>query len=78
MLIGRKRNASTWSVPSSNEVVEPLGSPHWSSAFGDAPVLDFRVQMATKESFGNTKAHWFVTYRFNIFNYYISFPLRTQ
>ena len=68
MLIGRKRNASTLSVPSNNTVVEPFGDPHWTSAFGDAPVLDFRVQMATKEDFKATKAHWLVIINICCFN----------
>ena len=60
MLIGRKNNSITWTIPSNNETVEPYGEPHWSSSLGDAAILDFRVQMATKEDFKFTKAHWFV------------------
>ncbi len=58
MLIGRKNNSVTWTVPSSNMTVEPYGEPRWSSSLGDTPILDFRVQMATKEDFKTTKAHW--------------------
>ncbi len=58
MLIGRKNDSVTWTVPSSNITVEPYGEPRWSSSLGDAPILDFRVQMATKEDFKATKAHW--------------------
>jgi hypothetical protein len=57
-LIGRKNNSITWSVPSSNKTVEPYGDPHWSSSLGNAPILDFRVQVATSENFNATKAHW--------------------
>ena len=58
MLIGRKNNSFTWSVPSNDNPVEPFGAPHWSSAFGDVKILDFRVQVATSENFTDTKAHW--------------------
>ena len=61
-LIGRKTNAVTWTVPSNNKPVEPFGKPHWSSSLGDAPILDFRVQVATEEDFRATKAHWWVDY----------------
>ena len=61
MLIGRKNNSITWTVPSNSETVEPYGEPHWSSSLGDALILDFRVQMATKEDFKTTKAHWSVS-----------------
>ncbi|CAB4024583.1 Hypothetical predicted protein, partial [Paramuricea clavata] len=57
ILIGRKNNSITWSVPSNNKTVEPYGDPHWSSLFGNAPILDFRVQVATSENFRATKAH---------------------
>ena len=59
MLIGRKTNAVTWTVPSNNKPVEPFGKPHWSSSLGDASIVDFRVQVATKEDF-STRAHWWV------------------
>lgn len=58
MLIGRKNNSVTWTVPSNDNPVDPFGVPHWSSALGDAPILDFRVQMATSDNFKETKAHW--------------------
>ena len=58
MLIGRKNNSITWTVPSNNNTVEPYGEPHWSSALGDAPILDFSIQVATKEDLKTTKAHW--------------------
>ena len=60
MLIGRKNNSITWTVPSNNKTVEPYGEPHWSCSLGDAPILDFRVQVATKKDFKTTKAHWYV------------------
>ncbi|CAB4004935.1 Hypothetical predicted protein [Paramuricea clavata] len=58
MLMGRKNNSITWTVPSNKLTVEPYGEPHWSSSLGDAPILDFRVQMATREDFKTTKADW--------------------
>ena len=58
MLIGRKNNSITWTVPSNNHTVEPYGEPHWSSALGDAPILDFSIQVANKEDLKTTKAHW--------------------
>ena len=61
-LIGRTTSAVTWTVPSNNKTVEPFGEPHWSSSLGDAPILDFRVQVATQEDFSATKAHWWVDY----------------
>ena len=57
MLIGRKNDSVTWTVPSNNMTVKPFGEPHWSSSLGDALILDFRVQMATEEDFATTKAH---------------------
>lgn len=58
MLIGRKKDARIWSVPSDEKPVKPNGDPHWTSSFGDAPMIDFRVQMATSDDFRTTKAHW--------------------
>ena len=58
MLVGRKNTSVTWTVPSSDNTVEPFGDPHWISSLGNAPVKDFRVQMATQENFKSTKAHW--------------------
>ena len=60
MLIGRQNNSITWSVPSNDNPVAPSGFPHWSSALGDAPVQDFRIQMSTEGDFKQTKAHWYV------------------
>ncbi|XP_046839690.1 uncharacterized protein LOC124433873 isoform X3 [Xenia sp. Carnegie-2017] len=62
MLIGRKNTSVTWTVPSNSKTVEPFGEPHWIRSLGEAPMVDFRVQMATKDDFKTTKAHWF--YRF--------------
>ncbi|XP_046839735.1 uncharacterized protein LOC124433918 isoform X2 [Xenia sp. Carnegie-2017] len=62
MLIGRKNTSVTWTVPSNSKTVEPFGEPHWISSLGEAPMVDFRVQMAIKDDFKTTKAHWF--YRF--------------
>ena len=58
MLIGRKNSSVTWTVPSNSKTVEPFGEPHWISSLGEAPMVDFRVQMATKDDFKATKAHW--------------------
>ena len=57
-LIGKNNNSITWTVPSNDDSVEPFGTPHWCSSFGDVDVLDFRVQVASKEEFRMTKAHW--------------------
>ena len=65
MLIGRKKNSITWTVPSNNTTVEPHGEPHWSSSLGDALILDFRVQMAINDDFKTTKAHWLVSRQSN-------------
>ncbi|XP_046839746.1 uncharacterized protein LOC124433918 isoform X3 [Xenia sp. Carnegie-2017] len=62
MLIGRKNSSVTWTVPSNSKTVEPFGKPHWISSLGEAPMVDFRVQMANKDDFKATKAHWY--YRF--------------
>lgn len=58
MLIGIQNSSVTWSVPSNNQTVDPFGEPQLSSSFGDAPVLDFRVQISTTGNFAETKAHW--------------------
>ena len=58
ILIGRKNTSVTWTVPSNSKTVEPFGDPHWFSSLGDAPIIDFRVQVANQESFQATKAHW--------------------
>jgi hypothetical protein len=57
-LIGKMNTSSTWLVPSNDIPVEPFGDPHWSSSLGEVPILDFRVQMAIKENFKTTVAHW--------------------
>ena len=58
MLIGHQNNSITWSVPFNDNPVEPFKFAHWSSALGDAPVKDFRVQISTAKDFRKTKAHW--------------------
>ena len=62
MLLARTKKPTDWnnlwSVPSNNEPLEPFGDPRWSSALGNAPILDFRIQMADKGNFDDTKAHW--------------------
>lgn len=63
ILVGRKNSSITWTVPSNNLPVEPLnGDPHWASNLGDAPVVDFRVQIATAEDFQHTQADWSVIF----------------
>ena len=61
-LIGRTTSAVTWTVPSNSKTVEPFGKPHWFSSLGDAPILDFHVQVATQKDLSATKAHWWVDY----------------
>lgn len=78
MLIGRKNNSITWSVPSNDYPVEPFGDPHWSSALGDAAILDFRVQMATSENFMETKAHWYTIFYFMAVNMACDEVLKTH
>jgi hypothetical protein len=60
LLVGRKNSSVTWTVPSSSNPVEPFGDPHWSSSLGDAQIVDFRVQVATKKDFSTTRADWYV------------------
>jgi hypothetical protein len=60
LLVGRKNSLVTWTVPSSSNPVEPFGDPHWSSSLGDAQIVDFRVQVATKKDFSTTRADWYV------------------
>ncbi|XP_028405278.1 uncharacterized protein LOC114527785 [Dendronephthya gigantea] len=62
ILIGNMNNTVTWNVPSSNSTVEPFGTPHFSSAFGDISILDFRIQVATDVQYKHIVAHW--SYRF--------------
>ncbi|XP_028404228.1 uncharacterized protein LOC114526893 [Dendronephthya gigantea] len=58
ILVGRQNDSVTWSVASNGNPVAPYGEPHWLSSLGDAPIMDFRVQMATSEDLKSTKAHW--------------------
>ncbi|CAB4037073.1 Hypothetical predicted protein, partial [Paramuricea clavata] len=58
ILMGKMDSSITWNVPSTANPVEPNGAQHWASNLGEAPVVDFRVQMATAEDFSNTVAHW--------------------
>ena len=58
MLIGTLNDSVTWSVPSNDEPVKPFGIPHWSSALGHAPLMDFRVQVTKGDAFEDTIAHW--------------------
>ncbi|CAB4029528.1 Hypothetical predicted protein [Paramuricea clavata] len=58
ILVAKKDDPVTWTVPSSNETVDPHGKPHWSSIFGKVKMLDIRFQISTTSKFENTKAHW--------------------
>lgn len=58
LLIATKNNSITWTVPSSAEIVDPFGDPHWSSIFGNIEILDIRFQFSTSKNFSDTKAHW--------------------
>ncbi|XP_028413234.1 fibrinogen gamma chain-like [Dendronephthya gigantea] len=57
-LIGKLNSSVTWKVPSKNTTVDPFGESQWSSDLGDAPVLDFRIQISTTENLAKTNAHW--------------------
>jgi hypothetical protein len=58
LLVAKKDDPVTWTVPSSNETVDPHGKPHWSSIFGKVKMLDIRFQISTTSKFKDTKAHW--------------------
>ena len=59
ILDARKKDAVTWDVPSIDKPVYPFSKDsYWTSQMGDAPILDFRVQFSTRDSFDDTKAHW--------------------
>lgn len=58
MLVAKKNDADTSTVPSTNETVSPSGKPHWSSAFGGMEMLDIRIKFSTSNNFKDTKADW--------------------
>jgi hypothetical protein len=59
MLVARKHDAIVWDVPSKDQPAEPKSSDtYWTSQLGDAPILDFRIQLSDSDSFDDTKAHW--------------------
>ena len=58
LLVAKKNDSVTWTVPSSKETVDPFGNPHWSSIFGNITMLDVRFQFSTTSEFKDTKAHW--------------------
>ncbi|XP_046843367.1 uncharacterized protein LOC124437433 [Xenia sp. Carnegie-2017] len=63
-LVARKQDAVTWDIPSVDKPVHPFSKDkYWTSQLGDAPILDFRIQLSTSDSFKNTKAHWFYRLR---------------
>ena len=58
-LVARKHDAIMWDIPSKNQPAEPHSNEtYWTSQLGDAPILDFRIQISTSDSFDGTKAHW--------------------
>ncbi|XP_028391552.1 uncharacterized protein LOC114516315 isoform X2 [Dendronephthya gigantea] len=57
-LIGKLDSSETWKVPSKNKTVDPFGESQWSSELGDAPVLDFRIQISTTDNLSKKNAHW--------------------
>lgn len=58
MLIGRKDNPVSWTLPSNAGVVSPYGKPHWSSMFGNVSMLEFRIQVSTTNNLKDSKADW--------------------
>ena len=65
ILIGRMNDTVTWDVPSTNTTVQPFGGTQWSSAFGDVPILDFRIQVAIDGLLHKEiKAHWYFSILF--------------
>lgn len=58
MLVAKKNDPVTWTVPSSKETVDPHGKPHWSSNFAKVEMLDIRFQISTTSNFKDTQAHW--------------------
>ena len=58
ILFGYQNSSVTWNVPSTNEPVDPFGSPRWSSVLGNAPILDIRIQISSSKEFKDTKADW--------------------
>ena len=58
-LVARKHDAITWDIPSKDETIVPNSADKfWTSQLGDAPILDFRIQLSTSDSLDDTKAHW--------------------
>lgn len=58
MLVARK-HAIAWDIPSKDKTVDPhTNELFWTSQLGDAPILDFRIQLSTSKFFNGTKAHW--------------------
>ncbi|XP_046843366.1 uncharacterized protein LOC124437432 isoform X2 [Xenia sp. Carnegie-2017] len=63
-LVARKYDAVTWDIPSIDKPVHPFSKgKYWTSQLGDAPILDFRIQLSTSDSFDDTKSHWFYRLR---------------
>ena len=58
MLVAKKDDPVTWTVPSSKDTVGPHDKSHWSSIFGKVEMLDIRFQVSTTLHFKDTKAHW--------------------
>ena len=68
MLIGKTNSSVTWTIPSRDNPVEPYGDPQWASHLGDAPILDFRIQISAAEDLSKTLAHWWVEITFTQFD----------
>ncbi|XP_028392188.1 uncharacterized protein LOC114516806 [Dendronephthya gigantea] len=58
LLVGMKNNSVTWNVSTNENLVDPLGPPHWSIMFADVNIRDFAIQISTTENFEDTKAYW--------------------
>jgi hypothetical protein len=58
LLVGNKDSPVSWTVPSSAQMVTPKGQPHWSSEFGNASMIEFRVQVSTTNDLADLKADW--------------------
>lgn len=58
MLVGSKDSPVSWTVPSNAQMVTPQGPPHWASEFGNAPMIEFRVQVSTTNDPADVKADW--------------------
>ena len=58
MLVGHMGSPVSWTVPSNDSPVSPQGTPHWSSAFGNVSMLEFRIQVLTTKNLKASEADW--------------------